>query len=150
MPRRLAPIFGIPVVLLLLTSAAYADACTVAVTSNPAGAEVYVNGEYIGDTAEGEFVSRYFGYSTSVEVLVKKEGYGEWERSVKIPFGQTLEVVASLEPVEKAEPPSPEAKPPSAEEDKKSGQKPRGAVCGPGLLLALAMLPLGIRRILHS
>jgi hypothetical protein len=63
----------------------------VAVTSNPAGADIEVDGAFVGDTPSTITVTA--GVHT---ISIKKSGFTPWERRVKI-SGGTIQITAELQ-----------------------------------------------------
>lgn len=131
--------------VLGLLGQAYAGSCTVAVTSVPPGAKVYINGEYVGEAPVSK--KRSIDSLTCIcnnKVSVEKEGYRKWEEYVDVLYGQTTNVKAELEPEAASEAPQEKSEPEGTEAEQGS------AVCGPVFLLALAIFPLGVRRFLRA
>ena len=64
----------------------------VAVTSNPAGADIEVDGAFVGDTPSTITVAA--GDHT---IIVKKPGFTPWERTVKVSGGK-IQITAELQP----------------------------------------------------
>ena len=60
--------------------------------SNPSNAEIYLNGEYIGDTRKTLKETQPGTY----EVLIKKAGYDDWRGIVDVAAGKISEVKANL------------------------------------------------------
>lgn len=125
--RRSLVIFGFLVAMFFLPEA-YAPICGLDISASQAGAKVYIDGEYVGETPLVHIL-----YNPGlVKLRVEKEGYVPWEEYVEVPWDEIMEVKVELEPV-------------NAQEEAKAQPEEKG-VCGPTALLALAMLPLGIRR----
>ena len=72
-------------------SAADTGESTVAITSTPAGADIEVNGKFVGNTPSS--IELEPGDYT---VTVKKDGYSGWQRTVKI-TGGSVNLVAELQ-----------------------------------------------------
>lgn len=132
---------GFLVTIGFFSQPVYANFCSVDVTSSPPGAKVYIDGEYKGDAP----VFHTFGNPTLAEIVVKKEGYKEWKKSINVPLDEIVQVEAELEPVKGEEAPPPGKTPPAEEAKAKPGEK---GMCGPTALLVLVMLPLGMRKLL--
>jgi len=62
------------------------------ITSEPSGAEIEIDGEYIGSTPST--VSTKEG---AVSVSVKKKGYSAWERTLRLSTGDKRSLSVSLE-----------------------------------------------------
>lgn len=73
------------------------------VTSAPSAAQVYVNNELKGSTP----LELYNFPVGAYNVLVKKAGYADFEKSATVKAGITEEVNAKLSPIEIAAPPQP-------------------------------------------
>jgi|Deesub1362B_J571_1020462.scaffolds.fasta_scaffold03848_2 hypothetical protein len=139
--------------MLFLIQPVYSNQCAVNVESTPEGAEVYIDGEFVGNTP----VYYTLGDPAVVEVVVTKEGYKEFRQKVEVPLDEVVDVVVELEPVEAPEIPpkkvAPETPPgevgvkPREEVETKPTSK---GVCGPVVLLAIATMPLGLRRLLKN
>jgi len=119
----------------LFIQPAYADYCAVNVTSVPSGAKVYINGEYVGDAP----VFYIFGDPIVAEIAVEKEGYVEWKRHVDVPLNEIVDVRAELEPLKE------EATTPDTGLSESRAQEK--GICGPILILVLAMLPIYLRHL---
>lgn len=119
----------------MFIQSAYADYCAVNVTSVPSGAKVYINGEYVGDAP----VFHIFGVPIVAEIAVEKEGYIGWKNHVNVPLNEIVDVRAELEPLKEEATTSDPGLPVSRAQEK--------GVCGPILILVLAMLPIYLRRI---
>ena len=136
--------------MLFLIQPVYSNQCAVNVESTPEGAAVYIDGEFVGNTP----VYYTLGDPAVVEVVVIKEGYKEFRQKVEVPLDEVVNVVVDLEPAEAPET-SPEKVAAEAppEEVEKAGEEAKPvskSVCGPVALLAIATVPLGLRRLLSS
>ena len=115
----------------VLIQIAYADYCAVNVTTVPPGAEVYINGEYVGDAP----VFLIFGDPIVAKIEVRKEGFKKWERYVDIPLNEIVDVKATLEPLKEGTEALPEPEDPEGDT----------GLCGPTALATLAAFPLILR-----
>lgn len=70
----------------------------VNVTSTPSGAEIELDGAFVGNTPSAISVSQ-----GDHVVSIAKKGYKPWERKVKVTVGK-IEIAAELEPDENLEP----------------------------------------------
>ncbi len=71
------------------------DTGVLAIESSPSGAEVYVEGKLKGSTP----LDLYNFPVGSYDVLIKKEGYMDFEKRITIRVGRTEEIDAGLEPI---------------------------------------------------
>ena len=69
-----------------------AGASQVAIRSNPGGAEIRVDGEYVGDTPSDLRLPAGTHY-----IEVRRAGYQVWERSISLTAGSDVNVSAALE-----------------------------------------------------
>lgn len=132
-------IAGVLVGILILTSNAYAEFCAVNVTSEPSGARVYVDGEYVGDTP----ILYVIGDPAIVKVEVVKEGYMEWKEEINVPYNEIVSLMVTLKPLQEKSLTNVDG----VKEERIQGEKPIKGVCGPVTLLVLALLPLIFRRL---
>jgi len=63
----------------------------IEVTSNPNGADIEVNGEFVGNTPSAIHLK-----PGEYTVAVKKNGYGSWERHIKV-TGGSVSLMAELQ-----------------------------------------------------
>ena len=151
----------------------YTPKGTLEVSSEPSGAEVYINGNYTGETPIT--VELEAGNYT---VEISKEGYEEYTTNVEVNAGDTTKITAQLREKPTTTTPSETTtttstttptttsatqtttSSPSPSETtttqtpsdttssspKTSTEEPKGGICGPALLLALAVVPLLRRR----
>jgi hypothetical protein len=61
-------------------------------TSNPAGAEIELDGAFVGSTPSTVGVA-----PGDHSIVIKKSGYTTWERKIKVSSGK-IDVVADLQP----------------------------------------------------
>jgi hypothetical protein len=65
--------------------------CALDVTSSPDGAEVTVNGKFVGNTPAALRLA-----PGDHEIVVHKEGFPEWKRTVSATAGSSVRIVADL------------------------------------------------------
>jgi hypothetical protein len=66
----------------------------VSLESNPAGADVEVDGSFVGNTPSDVQLTE--GEHT---ITVKKAGYKDWERKLKVSAGNSVHLSADLEKI---------------------------------------------------
>lgn len=100
MKRYLA--LSVAAVLVWATAAAglwinpvFANSCAVDVSSTPAGASVYVNGVFVGETP----IFYTIGFPTTANVTVTLDGYQRWSEMVVVPLNARVPVDAVLIPL---------------------------------------------------
>lgn len=91
------------VAVVLYISPAYAEICSIDITTSPPGANVYLSGAHIGITP----MEYMIGSPGLFKVRVEKEGHIPWEKYVEVPQDLTLELKISLTPVGASESPKP-------------------------------------------
>jgi len=113
----------------------------LSVKSDPSGAEVYIDRNYVGTTP----LENYKISPGEYEVKIKKEGYEEYSRTVSITPGEKTTLIVSLTPLPE---PSPlgTTTATSSDSEKTIDSKGGGSICGPALILGLALLPLLFRK----
>jgi len=72
---------------------------SVSIVSNPSGADVYANGVYIGRTTSGYPLIYNQVSPGSYTVVLKKEGYQDFQRTQTVAAGQSYELACNLVPV---------------------------------------------------
>lgn len=72
-----------------------ADSSSVSVKSNPEGAEISVDGKFVGNTPSTLQIK-----SGEHTISVKKDGYTLWERTMTINAGSTITLDAALEKIQ--------------------------------------------------
>lgn len=82
---------------LLLSLAAGADEATVAVTSHPPGAKIYVNGYYKGRTPMTVAISSVTQEPQAYRFTLHLPGYRPWELQLQLAAGENKSVYAALE-----------------------------------------------------
>ena len=85
--------FRAPVPVQTASGAQAGVSSDVAVTSNPAGAEIEVDGAFVGDTPSTITITG--GDHT---ISLKKPGFTPWERTVKV-IGGKIQIVAELQAI---------------------------------------------------
>jgi hypothetical protein len=76
------------------TTAASTVLTTLAISSNPAGADIELDGSFVGDTPSSVGVA-----PGDHDVKIKKSGYVLWEKRVKVSTG-VVNISADLQPVD--------------------------------------------------
>ena len=61
-------------------------------SSDPEGAEIEIDGAYVGNTPRTRSVQ-----PGEHNVKLTKKGYADWERKIAVEAGETLEINAELE-----------------------------------------------------
>jgi len=72
---------------------------SVSIVSNPSGADVYASGVYIGRTTSGYPLIYNQVRPGTYTVVLKKEGYQDFQRTQTVVAGQNYELVCNLVPV---------------------------------------------------
>lgn len=80
------------ILILLILSSCVSNIGTLTIDSYPKDAEVYINGEYIGNSP----ISKKLSVGT-YSVEVKKEGYKDYKKDVEIKKGKETILIANLE-----------------------------------------------------
>jgi hypothetical protein len=83
--------FRAPVPVQAVSEAQATTSSDVAVTSNPAGADIEVDGAFVGDTPST--ISVTAGDRT---ISLKKPGFTPWERTLKVSGGK-IQITAELQ-----------------------------------------------------
>ena len=65
---------------------------SLTISSDPEGAEIEIDGAYVGNTPRTRAVQ-----PGEHKVKLKKKGYADWERKIAVEAGETLEIDAELE-----------------------------------------------------
>ncbi|OHE56008.1 MAG: hypothetical protein A3K61_02465 [Thaumarchaeota archaeon RBG_16_49_8] len=73
----------------------YASHCTIIVSSTPPGANVYLDGAFMGRSP----VTYVIGHPDLINVTVILEGYEKWSQTVNVPFDAIVPVDATLSPL---------------------------------------------------
>jgi hypothetical protein len=74
--------------------AAAAEFCAVQITSEPQGAQVYVDGRLAGTTPHLAVI----GHEARIRVRLAKKGYRTWEGEVHVPHNVITSLSVTLEP----------------------------------------------------
>lgn len=85
------------IVLAFGLTAAWGDAATVAVSSHPAGAKVYVNGYYKGRTPSTVAINSATAAAQTYVFTLHLPGFKQWEAPVDLTTGQNKSLYAGLE-----------------------------------------------------
>lgn len=83
--------------MLLSSVAARAEFCTINISTDPPGAEVYLDGKRRGKSP----VSYMHGHPAKFRVKLVKKGYQTWDKDVTLGMSQVLQHHVVLKPLQK-------------------------------------------------
>lgn len=83
--------------MLLSSVTARAEFCTINISTDPPGAEVYLDGKHRGKSP----FSHMHGHPEKFRVKLVKKGYQTWDRDVMLGMSQILKHHVVLEPLQK-------------------------------------------------
>lgn len=87
----------LPIALLVAIAPCAAEEASVAVTSHPAGAKVYVNGYFKARTPDTVIITSATDQPTTYRFTLHLPGFKPWEMQVELTAGQSKSLYATLE-----------------------------------------------------
>jgi N-acetylmuramoyl-L-alanine amidase len=87
----------LPIALLVAIAPCAAEGASVAVTSHPVGAKVYVNGYFKARTPDTVIITSATDQPTTYRFTLHLSGFKPWEMQVELTAGQSKSLYAALE-----------------------------------------------------